>query len=319
MTLATEVPSPVFTPVLAREATARRIPALRTERLVLRALCQRDVPVIVQLAGDRRVAENTARIPHPYSADAAEQFVAQANRQNDSATFAITLNGSPIGACGIDDRERLLMPRLVLVGRLVLRVEEGVVPVTLAVVGRQGVAGLGAVVRIPTLDKRVADIEERGLHAHANIVSTVLDFEQLAFIEKWRQRASRGVVIALDGTRGDIVVTMRAGELGERLDVRGKDATGAVRKARLAIGDRVTMAIEYSAKDVSAGAGTSVSGDLVAPGAVVEGTVSATGDITVVDCGIALLVKGETLPASVGDIVRFTIADEGRAYLIPTR
>jgi hypothetical protein len=153
----------------------------------------------------------------------------------------------------------------------------------------------------------------------ANIVSTVLDFDQLAFIEKWRQRASRGVVIALDGTRGDIVVTMRAGELGERLDLRGRDATGAVRKARLAIGDRVTMAIEYTAKDVSGGAGSSVSGDLVAPGAVVEGTVSATGDITVVDCGAALLVKGESLPANVGDVVRFTIADEGRAYLIPTR
>jgi hypothetical protein len=148
----------------------------------------------------------------------------------------------------------------------------------------------------------------------------VLDFEQLAFIERWRQRASRGVVIALDGTRGDIVVTIRAGELGERLDLRGKDATGAVRKGRLAIGDRVTMAIEYSAKDVAAGAGTGVTGDLVAPGAVVEGTVTGTGEITVVDCGgIALLVKGETLPANDGDMVRFTIADEGRAYLIPTR
>jgi len=79
------------------------------------------------------------------------------------------------------------------------------------------------------------------------------------------------------------------------------------------------MAIEYTAKDVSAGSGASVSGELVAPGAVVEGTVSATGDITVVDCGIALLVKGNTLQANVGDIVRFTIADEGRAYLIPTR
>jgi RimJ/RimL family protein N-acetyltransferase len=104
MTLATEVPSPVFTPVLAREAIARRIPVLKTDRLVLRALCQRDVPVIVQL-GDRRVAENTARIPHPYAADEAEQFVVQANRQNDSATFAITLNGSLIGACGIDVRQ----------------------------------------------------------------------------------------------------------------------------------------------------------------------------------------------------------------------
>ncbi|MDP9320177.1 MAG: hypothetical protein M3P16_03655 [Chloroflexota bacterium] len=147
----------------------------------------------------------------------------------------------------------------------------------------------------------------------------MLDFDQLAFIEKWRQRASRGVVIALDGTHGDIVVTMRTGELGERLDLRGKDATGAVRKARLAIGDRITMAIEYTATDVSPGAGSSVSGGLVAPGAVVEGTVSGTGDITVVDCGGALLVKGDSLPGNVGDVVRFTIADEGRAYLIPTR
>jgi hypothetical protein len=173
--------------------------------------------------------------------------------------------------------------------------------------------------RGPALDQRVAHIEERGPQPHPNIVSTVLDFDQLAFIEKWRQRASRGVVIALDGTRGDIVVTIRAGELGERLDLRGKDATGAVRKARLSIGDRVTMAIEYTAKDQTAGAGAGVSGDLVAPGAVVEGTVSETGELTVVDCGLALLVKGDSLPAKVGDVVRFTIADEGRAYLIPTR
>jgi hypothetical protein len=147
----------------------------------------------------------------------------------------------------------------------------------------------------------------------------MVDFEQLAFIEKWRQRASRGVVIALDGTHGDIVVTIRAGELGERVDLRGKDATGAIRKARLAIGDRVTIAVEYRATDAGAGSGTSVTGGLVAPGAVVEGIVSAAGDITVVDCGIALLVRGDTLPGNVGDIVRFTIADEGRAYLIPTR
>jgi len=147
----------------------------------------------------------------------------------------------------------------------------------------------------------------------------MLDFDQLAFIEKWRQRASRGVVIALDGTRGDIVVTMRSGELGERLDLRGRDATGAIRKARLAIGDRITMAIEYSAKDVASGSGSTVTGGLVAPGAVIEGTVSATGDITVVDCGAALLVRGATLPGNVGDMVRFTIAEEGNAYLIPTR
>jgi len=219
----------------------------------------------------------------------------------------------------LHDREGLLPPRDVVVRRFELRTKEVVEPVSLAVVLSQRFADTHPVVRVPPLDEGVANVEERRSEAHPNIVSTMLDFDQLAFIERWRQRASRGVVVALDGTRGDIVVTMRAGELGPRLDLRGRDATGAVRKARLAIGDRVTMAIEYTATDVSTGAGAGVSGNLVAPGAVVDGTVSATGELTVVDCGAALLVRGESLPANVGDIVRFTIADEGRAYLIPTR
>jgi hypothetical protein len=149
----------------------------------------------------------------------------------------------------------------------------------------------------------------------------VLDFEQLAFIEKWRQKASRGVVIALDGTRGDIIVTLRVGELGERLDIRGQDATGAVRKGRLAIGDRIFMAVEYRAKDARTGTGEAgVTGGLVGPNAVVSGTVSEAGEVVVVDCGAAVLVRGETLgQVKVGDAVEFTVDGEGKAYLIPTR
>ncbi len=150
----------------------------------------------------------------------------------------------------------------------------------------------------------------------------MMDFEQLAFIEKWRQRASRGVVVALDGTRGDIVVTMRVGEGGARIDMRGQDATGAVRKQRLAIGDRITMAIEYAAKDVKRSSGrTAVSGGLVAPGATVEGKLGATGEIAVVECGAArVLVRGDTLAGvAEGDEVSFVVAGEGKAYLIPSR
>ncbi|HEX4743036.1 MAG TPA: hypothetical protein VFW12_00030 [Candidatus Limnocylindria bacterium] len=149
----------------------------------------------------------------------------------------------------------------------------------------------------------------------------MMDFEQLAFIEKWRRQALRGVVVMLDGTRGDLLVTIRTGELGERLDLRGRDATGAARKARLAIGDRVTMAIEYAARDVSAGSTPGVAGDLVCPGATVEGTVSSVGEKVSVDCGAgAILVRGDTLPGvREGDIVRFTVDGEGKAYLIPTR
>ncbi|GAC1459194.1 MAG: hypothetical protein NVS1B1_13700 [Candidatus Limnocylindrales bacterium] len=151
----------------------------------------------------------------------------------------------------------------------------------------------------------------------------MLDFDQLAFIEKWRQRATRGVVVALDGRQHDLIVTVRAGELGERLDLRGRDATGAVRKSRLSIGDRVTLAIEYVAREVTRAEGNGapgVSGGSVQPGAVVEGTIVTAGEVAVVDCGVALLVRGETLAGFVaGEQVRFTVGEEGTAYFIPTR
>jgi len=148
-----------------------------------------------------------------------------------------------------------------------------------------------------------------------------LDFEQLAFIEKWRARASRGNVVALDGRRGDMILTVRTGDLDERVDLRGRDATGAVRKARLTLGDRVVVAIEYAAKDAVPGTRKQgVTGEVVGPGAVVEGTVTSVGEVTVVQCGAEVLVRGDTLTGfNVGDNVRFTIAEEGKAYLIPTR
>ena len=148
----------------------------------------------------------------------------------------------------------------------------------------------------------------------------MLDFEQLAFIEKWRLRASRGVVVALDGSRGDVLLTMRVGEGSPQIDMRGRDATGAVRKSRLTLGDRVTIAIEYRARDVGKASGRSVSGNLVAPGAKIQGTVVTAGEIIAVDCGTQVLVSGETLPGvNPGDDVGFVIAGEGKAYLIPTR
>jgi len=148
----------------------------------------------------------------------------------------------------------------------------------------------------------------------------VLDFEQLAFIEKWRQRAARGIVVALDGTRGDILVTMRVGDGADHVDMRGRDNTGAVRKSRLTLGDRVTMAIEYRARDVGRATGRGVTGNLVAPGAKVQGTVTSVGEVAVVDCGAQVLVAGETLSnLSMGDEISFFVAEEGKAYLIPTR
>jgi len=97
MTLSERVPAPT-----ARE---RSIPVLATERLTLRAPRHGDAKAIAALANDRRVAENSARMPHPYGIDDAERFVASVNKGGAEACFVIAFGGTPIGACGIDLRE----------------------------------------------------------------------------------------------------------------------------------------------------------------------------------------------------------------------
>jgi hypothetical protein len=101
MTLASQSTSPVLT----QQPGQRSVPVLETERLVLRPPHRGDVKAIVRLVNDRRVAENTARIPHPYGVDDAERFLAGINRQDGEATFAITRGGDVIGVCGVEPRE----------------------------------------------------------------------------------------------------------------------------------------------------------------------------------------------------------------------
>ena len=84
----------------------RLLPVLETERLVLRAPQLGDVKAVAMLANDRRIAENTARIPHPYRATDAESWIVGAAADLEGETFLITLaNGSVIGGCGFDMRD----------------------------------------------------------------------------------------------------------------------------------------------------------------------------------------------------------------------
>ena len=94
MTLFEDLPSESFF-----EAS---IPVLETERLTLRAPTLADVKTVAMLANDRRIAENTARIPHPYKTADADSFIAGANKAGGEAVFLITLrNRTVIGACGL--------------------------------------------------------------------------------------------------------------------------------------------------------------------------------------------------------------------------
>lgn len=74
---------------------------LETERLELRRPALADVKAIARLANDRRIAQNTARIPFPYSQSDAEAFVQSVAAQPRNTTFLITRLGDPLGIAGI--------------------------------------------------------------------------------------------------------------------------------------------------------------------------------------------------------------------------
>jgi RimJ/RimL family protein N-acetyltransferase len=75
---------------------------LETERLTLRRPTLADVKAITHLANDRRIAENTRRLPHPYGQDHAVAFVRAIADGAREAAFLIEHNHAPIGMVGIN-------------------------------------------------------------------------------------------------------------------------------------------------------------------------------------------------------------------------
>jgi RimJ/RimL family protein N-acetyltransferase len=78
---------------------------LETERLTLRKPTLADVKAIADLANDRRIAENTRRMPHPYSQEHAIEFVRGTADDDRGTVFLIESNFVPIGVVGIDWRQ----------------------------------------------------------------------------------------------------------------------------------------------------------------------------------------------------------------------
>jgi RimJ/RimL family protein N-acetyltransferase len=86
----------------AQALREQSIPVLETERLVLRAPRLGDAKAIAALANDRRIAENTARIPHPYRLADVEEFIAGVNIPGGETVFLITdADDMVLGGCGV--------------------------------------------------------------------------------------------------------------------------------------------------------------------------------------------------------------------------
>src|SRR5258705_4091199 len=78
---------------------------LETERLTMSRQTLGYVNAIARLANDRRIAENTRRLPHPYSPDHAIEFIRATANDRPEAVFLIENNFVPIGMVGVDWRE----------------------------------------------------------------------------------------------------------------------------------------------------------------------------------------------------------------------
>ena len=86
---------------------ASSMPVLETDRLFLRAPKLDDAKVIAKLANNRKIAEMTALIPHPYGVDDARTWIESLSEEGRGWTFAITAKaegGALIGACGYGRR-----------------------------------------------------------------------------------------------------------------------------------------------------------------------------------------------------------------------
>ncbi len=91
-------------PIAAPAARGPGSCVLETERLTLRRPTLADVPAIAHLANDRRIAENTRRLPHPYSQHDAAEFVRAISGDSGETVFLIEQNHAPLGMVGIDRR-----------------------------------------------------------------------------------------------------------------------------------------------------------------------------------------------------------------------
>lgn len=81
-------------------------PTLTTERLVLRPFALEDAAEVTRLVSDRRIADTTLNIPHPYDEEIAEGWIgthAEVAERDQGLTLAVTerAGGHLVGAIGL--------------------------------------------------------------------------------------------------------------------------------------------------------------------------------------------------------------------------
>ena len=89
----------------------KKMPKLKTERLILRPFELSDAEKVRKLAGDRAIADTMLNVPHPYKKGIAEEWISKHKSKFEtrgSVHLAITLKstGEVIGAIGLHTKKR---------------------------------------------------------------------------------------------------------------------------------------------------------------------------------------------------------------------
>ena len=90
---------------LRQERSRTDCPVLLSERLVLRAPHEEDIDALAHLANNANIATMVSRMPHPYTANDAADFVRRTNLgEIGKCVYAITKaeNGAFLGCCGVE-------------------------------------------------------------------------------------------------------------------------------------------------------------------------------------------------------------------------
>ena len=97
------------------------MPTLKTERLLLRPFRAEDASAVHAHCGNWKVARMLTRVPHPYTREMAESWIASHEadwNSGDEITFCIELDGEAAGAISLRRKEPGLyvLARRTLVG-----------------------------------------------------------------------------------------------------------------------------------------------------------------------------------------------------------
>ncbi len=83
-------------------------PQVVTNRLIMRAPRDSDIPALIELADNRHVAQMLARMPHPYREAEARSFLALSEFKRPGASYALTIAGTGtfIGCAALNVKDR---------------------------------------------------------------------------------------------------------------------------------------------------------------------------------------------------------------------